>query len=58
MIVLIRRRGKFYRFSNSEDLLHVSEAEIVSRANSVFSAQRLTDKGGQSGHSQNSGGYA
>jgi hypothetical protein len=31
ILVLIRRRGKFYKFWNSDDLLHVSEEEIVSR---------------------------
>lgn len=32
MLILIRRKGKFYRFCNSDDLLHISETEIVSRA--------------------------
>ena len=32
MLVLIRRRGKCYRFSTSDSLLHLSEREIVSRA--------------------------
>jgi hypothetical protein len=30
VLVLIRRKGKFYRFSSSDNILHVSEAEIVS----------------------------
>jgi hypothetical protein len=32
ILVLIRRKGKFYRFSSSDNLMHVSEEEIVSRA--------------------------
>jgi hypothetical protein len=32
ILVLIERKGKYYRLSTSESLLHLSEAEIVSRA--------------------------
>ena len=30
MLVLVKRRGKFYRFFTSDDLLRISEAEVVS----------------------------
>ena len=36
MLVLIKRKGKYYRFLSSEPLLRIPEAEIVSRARSVL----------------------
>ena len=32
MLVLIERKGRYYRFLSSDSLSHLSEAEIVSRA--------------------------
>ena len=31
MLVLIERKGKYYRFLSSDSLLHLSEEEIVSK---------------------------
>lgn len=30
MLILIKRRGKFYRFYTTESLLHITEGEVVS----------------------------
>lgn len=30
MLILVKRNDKFHRFFNAEDMLHVSQAEVVS----------------------------
>lgn len=56
MLILIKRRGKFYRFSTSDSLLHISEAEVVSRPHRPSSA-KLTSQVGCSSHVENRGGH-
>jgi hypothetical protein len=55
MYVLIERKGKFYRFTNSTRLLHISQAEIVSSADSKHPAPGLIVSGGWFSHVKNCG---